>query len=79
MTELVKIKPIRCPKCRKSDALFTITECWSHAIEFEVTDGMIFREGYMHGGYPTGLFANCSCGRSWNLRGVSQITNLHVE
>lgn len=50
-------------------------------MSFEASaDGTPDPEGILCEGEPTGVvIAECACGHSWRLRGVSQITDLRPE
>ena len=66
----------RCSKCNKPPSSYT--ELWNgHSIEFLVDEnGLIEEDGNLEPGDPCCVFAECDCGHSWKLRGVSQITQL---
>ena len=69
------MKVRKCPKCKSTPESYT--EMWTnHAINFDAKCGVPDEIGYLSDGHPYCVYANCECGHSWRLRGVSQITDL---
>lgn len=68
-------KPRRC-RCGKFPRSYF--EPWSSGPVFEADDqGRPSEVGDVQPGIPRGMvFASCSCGRTWRLRGVRQITEM---
>jgi hypothetical protein len=69
----------KCPKCGSTPTSYL--EMWTaHGIQFDADDqGVPDAEGYMVDGNPDYVQANCDCGHSWRLRGISQITELRPQ
>lgn len=73
------VKPPRCPACGSFPNHYD--EIWiGHSIQFAADlKGRPAKEGYMGEGSPFKVIATCRCGRSWKLRGVTQITELQQQ
>ena len=72
------MKKIRCPICRRPPE--SLIEKWICHIDFEyIESGGLDHAGIQLPGHPVSVEACCSCGYTWKLRGIKQITDLFEE
>ena len=79
MTESVKIKTLKCPKCRKRQVRL-LSEHYATSYEFEVEGNQRQVNGTgLESADITHVSAQCECGNIWRLRGITQVTDLDVR
>lgn len=70
-------RPVRCPKCRRTDPIQLVEEWTGHTLAFDqLPDGSIDPVGYTGEGRPCAVYGRCGCGHCWKIRGATQIINL---
>lgn len=74
----VPIRRLRCSKCHRSPD--QLIEHGTQTMIFDVLGNGAFRdaEGFIQEGDVIRLYAQCSCGHRWRVRGAVQITCVDV-
>jgi hypothetical protein len=67
----------KCPDCGNEPISYhEILDGFSTTFDVSPRSGFLEVEGYHEMGFPVHVLAECDCGKTWRLRGVTQITEV---
>jgi hypothetical protein len=71
----IEIRNLKCPDCGLAPC--ELVEHWSsNTVRFGAEKGFRDSSGYLVEGGAHHVEATCSCGKTWKLKGVRQVTDL---